>query len=126
MSEPQPSVPAGEDEFITVAKLGDLAEGEGRTVEVGNRLVALFLHQGQHLAIDDFCPHQGASLGAGCLDEEGAVACPWHGWRFRMTDGTWCDNPRIGVDRFAVRIAGDEVQVSRQPIPPSDESPGPA
>lgn len=98
-------------DFQTVARVGDLAEGEGRTVAVGDRLVALFLHRGEYLAIDDLCPHQGASLGAGSLDEEGAVLCPWHAWRFRLADGKWADNPRLGVDTFETRVVGDRVQV---------------
>ena len=102
-------------EFITVASVGELAEGEGKTVTAGERLVALFLHNGRYLAIDDICPHQGASLGAGCLDDPSSdaptVVCPWHAWRFRLDDGKWADNPRLGVDVFETRVVGDEVQV---------------
>ncbi len=108
-------------EFITVAKVGDVPEGEGRTVLMGKRPVALFLRNGQYHAIDDMCPHQGASLGAGYLDEEGAVTCPWHAWRFNILNGKWCDNPRLGVDVFEVRIVGDEIQIRPQlgPTPAS-------
>lgn len=102
-------------EFITVAKVGDVPEGEGRTVLLDKRPVALFLRNGQYHAIDDMCPHQGASLGAGYLDEEGAVTCPWHAWRFCVLDGKWCDNPKLGVDVFEVRVVGDEIQV-RPPL----------
>ena len=98
-------------DFQTIAKVGSLAEGQGTTVAVGDRLVALFLHGGEYFAIDDRCPHQGASLGAGYLDDEGAVACPWHAWRFNICDGKWCDNPKLGVDTFEVRIDGDDIQV---------------
>ena len=63
-------------EFVTVAKVGAIPEGEGASFQVGKRLVAVFNHQGKYLAIDDLCPHMGASLGAGYLDEEGVVTCP--------------------------------------------------
>lgn len=106
-------------DFTTVAKVGAIAEGEGGTFTVGDRLVAVFLHQGEYFAIDDLCPHQGASLGAGHLDDEGAVTCPWHAWRFSVCDGTWCDNPRIKTDTFDVRVEGDEIQVR---VVKSDES----
>ncbi len=98
-------------EFQTIAKVGSVAEGEGTTVEAGDRVLALFLHNGKYFVIDDLCPHQGASLGAGHLDEEGAVTCPWHAWRFSVCDGTWCDNPRLKVDTYEVRVEGDEIQV---------------
>jgi nitrite reductase (NADH) small subunit/3-phenylpropionate/trans-cinnamate dioxygenase ferredoxin subunit len=97
-------------EFRTVCKLRELNSETGKTVAVGSRLVALFLVDGQPCAIDDVCPHMGASLGAGEV-VNGVVTCPWHGWRFRVTDGTWADNPRIKIPSFPIRVVGDEVQV---------------
>ncbi len=100
-----------DSDFVTVAKVGAIAEGEGASFQVGDRLVAVFLHQGEYLAIDDLCPHMGASLGAGDLDEAGVVTCPWHAWRFNAREGTWCDNPRLSIDTFEVRVKGNEIQV---------------
>ena len=102
------------DDFVTVAKVGAIPEGEGVSFQVGDRLVAVFNHNGRYLAIDDLCPHMGASLGAGYLDEEGVVTCPWHAWRFNICTGKWADNPRLSVDTFEVRVAGDEIQVRRK------------
>ena len=97
-------------EFHTVARVGDLAEGEGVTVQVGTKLIALFRDQGEYYAINDVCPHMGASLSGGYL-EGGIVTCPWHAWRFRLADGAWADNPRIKIGCYPVRVEGDEVQV---------------
>jgi nitrite reductase (NADH) small subunit/3-phenylpropionate/trans-cinnamate dioxygenase ferredoxin subunit len=102
-------------QFVTVAKVGAIPEGQGGAFQVEDRLIAVFNRGGQYFAIDDLCPHMGASLGAGCMDEEGVVACPWHGWRFAVADGTWCDNPRIKIDSFEVRVVGDEIQVCATP-----------
>ncbi len=97
-------------EFVTVARVGSIAPNQGITVAVGERLIAVFFADGKYSAIDDLCPHMGASLGAGeCHD--GVVACPWHAWRFRVSDGTWCDSPKIKIDSFEVRVVGDEIQV---------------
>ena len=52
----------------------------------------------------------GASLAGGYL-EDGMVTCPWHAWRFKICDGTWCDNPEIGVNTYDVRVEGNEIQV---------------
>jgi nitrite reductase (NADH) small subunit/3-phenylpropionate/trans-cinnamate dioxygenase ferredoxin subunit len=104
-------------EFVTVAKVGAIPEGEGRSFQVGDRLVAVFLHHGEYLAIDDLCPHMGASLGSGYLDDEGVVTCPWHAWRFCAHDGKWADNPRLAVETFEVRVQADEIQVRRRPLP---------
>ncbi len=97
-------------EFITVATVGAIAEGRGETFAVDGRLVAVFNAGGEYFAIDDLCPHMGASLGAGEV-QQGVVTCPWHAWRFRVSDGTWCDNPKLKINRFDVRVVGDEIQV---------------
>ena len=98
-------------EFVTVAKADSLAQGQGATFSVAGRLVAVFNDRGNFFAIDDLCPHMGASLGAGSLDEEGVVVCPWHAWRFKVCDGTWADNPRLKVDTFEVRVVDGDIQV---------------
>jgi nitrite reductase (NADH) small subunit len=97
-------------EFQTVCKLQDLREGEGKTVPAGRKLLAIFLVDGKPFAIDDACPHMGASLSGGYVESD-IVTCPWHGWRFRMTDGTWADNPRVKIPCYPVRVVGDDVQV---------------
>lgn len=98
-------------EFKTVCRVGDIKDGEGKTVVVGGKLVALFHCGGAYQAIDDACPHMGASLAGGHV-EGGIVTCPWHAWRFRLNDGTWADNPRIKIGSYPVRVEGDEVQVA--------------
>ncbi|MEZ6137318.1 MAG: Rieske (2Fe-2S) protein [Pirellulaceae bacterium] len=102
--QPQPAP------YITVARVGEIEEGQGRAFPIGKRMVAVFLNQGQYFAIDDFCPHQGASLAEGYI-EGCAVACPWHHWRFSIEDGSWLDNPKIKIDKFNVRVVGQEIQV---------------
>jgi nitrite reductase (NADH) small subunit/3-phenylpropionate/trans-cinnamate dioxygenase ferredoxin subunit len=96
--------------FVTVAQVGEIAEGHGRAFPIAKRMVAVFLHEGQYFAIDDFCPHQGASLAEGYV-EGCAVACPWHHWRFSLDDGSWLDNPKIKIDKFKVRVFGQDIQV---------------
>lgn len=97
-------------EFVTVAKVGAIPDGQGSTFAVDGRLVAVFNVGGEYHAIDDLCPHMGASLGGGDVQGE-TVTCPWHAWRFKVSDGTWCDNPKLKVDAFEVRVVGDEIQV---------------
>ena len=98
--------------FITIAQVGSIPPGTGATFHLGDRLVALFNRDGNYFAIDDLCPHMGASLGDGQLDEEGKVTCPWHAWRFDVCDGTWCDNPSLKIDAYEVRVVGKEIQVA--------------
>ncbi|HTN74819.1 MAG TPA: Rieske 2Fe-2S domain-containing protein, partial [Pirellulaceae bacterium] len=64
-------------DFVTVAKVGAIAPGEGQAFAVHGRMVAVFNVDGTYQAIDDFCPHMGASLAGGYV-ENGMVSCPWH------------------------------------------------
>ncbi len=51
---------------------------------------------GEAFALADQCPHRGAPLSAGHLSEDGAiVACPYHGWRFRVADGACAGIPAL-------------------------------
>jgi nitrite reductase (NADH) small subunit len=99
-------------EFQTVCRVSELPEGGSKAVQVGGKLVAVFNHNGQLYAIDDVCPHMGASLSEGSVDQ-GIVTCAWHGFRFRLEDGVWADNPRgkMGVGCYPVRVEGEDIQI---------------
>lgn len=98
-------------EFVTVARVGDLAPGQARQVTVHDRWVGLFNVGGEYHAIDNLCLHRGGPLSDGCVSA-GVVTCPWHGWQFDVRTGTCVQDPVVGVTRHAVRIVGDEVQVA--------------
>jgi nitrite reductase/ring-hydroxylating ferredoxin subunit len=97
-------------EFFPIAKTSDIPAGEGRAFPCRDRMIAIFHIDGQFYAMDDFCPHQGASLAGGWV-HNGCVACPWHAWRFSLEDGTWMDNPKIKTDTFPLQVVGDEIVV---------------
>ncbi|MGE3822160.1 MAG: Rieske (2Fe-2S) protein [Isosphaeraceae bacterium] len=97
--------------FHTVARVGEIVEGQGRPCEVNGRVIALFLDSGTYFAIDDACPHKGAPLCDGIVFDK-SVTCTWHGWRFSLADGRWLENSRIRVGTYPVRVVGDEIQVA--------------
>jgi nitrite reductase (NADH) small subunit/3-phenylpropionate/trans-cinnamate dioxygenase ferredoxin subunit len=94
----------------TVAQFGDIPEGEGRAFNVDGRRIALFNDRGAMHAMDDTCPHAGASLAQGNI-VEGTVVCAWHGWRFHLCDGSWADYRKLKVQVYPVRVIGQEVQI---------------
>ena len=98
--------------YQTVARVGEIPEGEGRSFEVDGRFIAVILDQGVYYAIDDDCPHQGAPLCDGIVADK-AVTCTWHGWRFSLEDGRWLDSPKskVRVGTYPVRVVGEEIQV---------------
>lgn len=116
MSTPPPPG-AADVPFTPVARAGDIPAGEGRTYEVAGRLVAVFFDGSTHHALDDLCPHMGASLGSGPF-VDGTVTCPWHAWRFRACDGAWCDNDKLRVEVFETRVVDGMVEVRVPPARP--------
>ena len=99
-------------QFYTVARVGEIPAGEARAFPVAGRMVAVFFSEGQYHAINDSCPHMGASLATGWL-ENNEVTCPWHAWRFCIEEGTWLDNPQASLktDSYATRVVDQEIQV---------------
>ena len=96
--------------WVEVASAADVAPGTGRTVRVGSRCLALFNDGGDFFAIDDTCPHQGASLGEGTL-HAGRVICPWHSWIFDLRTGRCPGIPEASVVTYATRRTGDAIEV---------------
>lgn len=107
-------------DFINVCKTAAIPAGEGRAFAVAGRMVAVFFLDGEYFAINDLCPHMGASLAGGYVENH-AVSCPWHAWRFSVRDGKWLDNPRVCTDSYEVRVDGDNIQVR---LPEPKQPPG--
>lgn len=109
--------------FIPVGLAASIADGQSRTLHGPNKAISVFRVGEQFFAIDDMCPHAGASLGGGPV-EDGIVTCPWHYWRFRLADGAWADNPRIKIGSYPVRVIDGVVEVE-VPDPPEGRTPLP-
>lgn len=98
------------NDWVIVAQEGDLPEGASAVVTIHGKAIALFHIGGKYYAIDDVCPHAGASLAAGEV-EDLIVTCPWHFWRFRISDGTWVNNPRIKTGCYEVRVEENQIWI---------------
>jgi nitrite reductase/ring-hydroxylating ferredoxin subunit len=102
--EPCAAVRAAWCAALPASALAD--DGTGRTVELGGKRVALFRVGERVHALDDTCPHAGASLGGGVI-VGGEVACPWHSFHFRLEDGANAEAMTEAVGTHPARIAAD-------------------
>lgn len=100
-------------DYVTVARVGDVPEGEARVVDVDGRSLALCHVAGDGFhAIDNVCTHDDGPLGEGTLDGD-RLECPRHGALFEVTSGAAKSLPAVrGVRHYDVRIDGDDVQVA--------------
>jgi len=103
------------DDFVTVAKVGFLGPGELTYVEVGDEPVCLINIDGELHAINDTCTHEDASLSDGMIDGE-EIECPMHGGTFNIRTGEATAFPVVvAIEKYTVRVVGDDVQVSLKP-----------
>ncbi len=97
--------------YVKVAAISEIALGQAKQIKIGGKTLALFNVDGVFHAIDDTCPHRGASLAEGEL-EGNQVVCPWHAAAFDVTCGAHLSPPaRSDVASYKVQIVGEEIQV---------------
>ena len=99
--------------YVKVARVDDLDEGTGRTVDAGGRWLAVFRVGDRVYAIDNACPHMAGPLGAGTL-EGTIVTCPLHGWRIDLATGRSTTNAQIRVPRFDTAVENGWIWVRMQ------------
>lgn len=108
--------------WLRVADVGSIGPGEMRQVETGGKTLTLGNHQGCLFALDDRCPHAGASLSGGSI-EDGLLVCPWHGRAYDPATGQ-CDGYQ-GVRAYPVEVRSDGVFVAvEEPAKPLDVQTG--
>lgn len=93
-----------------VCPVTELPPGESKILSIkdGRHSIGVFNVAGEFHALANVCPHQLAPLCEGTVtgevvsDEVGEyetvregeiIRCPWHGWKFDITDGTSVFNP---------------------------------
>lgn len=89
-----------------------LPERNGRVLlACEGRSVALFNVAGALYAIDDSCPHQGASLCGGRLEGR-VIQCCAHGLRFDLASGYLVNSKALKVTCYPVQQEGDAVFIT--------------
>lgn len=96
--------------FQTVGPLSEIPDGEGHLFRCGARQIALFRVGNDVRAIDNECPHAGASLYDGYTDGV-SVVCPLHAWEFDVTTGECLTIPNMDVETFRVVVEEGIVKV---------------
>src|SRR3954471_7150609 len=98
-------------DWTKVADDADLREGEPRRVEVDGAPLLVVRDGGQVCVLADRCSHRGGPLSNGEISD-GCVTCPWHGSRFRLSDGSVERGPAAYAQpAMEVRGSGGTVEV---------------
>jgi nitrite reductase/ring-hydroxylating ferredoxin subunit len=73
---------------------GQIPEGRPIKAKLGINQLVLVRQGDRILALHDVCAHAGGPLNEGKL-VDGAIECPWHASRYRMTDGQVLQGPSV-------------------------------
>jgi toluene monooxygenase system ferredoxin subunit len=98
-------------EWIAIASLDDLWEGEMTDVRVGNDLILLVhLSGGDIRAYQGYCPHQKTALADGTMDRC-ILTCAAHSWQFDLSTGEGVNPKSCRLDRYVLKIEGAGISV---------------
>lgn len=93
-----------------VLESDSLPEGQGTEVLLHGNIVAVFRHHGQLYAVDGLCMHQGGPLARGKL-ADGAIQCPWHGWRYELSTGNNATTCQRMLRTFPIRECHGKIEI---------------
>ena len=98
-------------ELVRVASVSKVDSGKGAAFDVGEKRSAVCNKDGCFYALDDTCPHAGASLAEGDLEGDNVV-CPWHYAEFSLETGAvGCPPAAAGVQCYKVVGEGEDLKV---------------
>jgi NAD(P)H-dependent nitrite reductase small subunit len=89
--------------YRKVADVSEVPPGTSMRVTIENDDIALFNRNGELYAINDLCPHRGASLSDGFLEQD-KVFCPWHCFDFNLKTGESQVASHLRVATYPVKV----------------------
>jgi toluene monooxygenase system ferredoxin subunit len=91
-------------EWVAVATLDDLWEGEITDVQVGDALILLVhLGSGDIRAYQGYCPHQRSPLAEGRFDGR-ILTCAAHLWQFNLCTGEGVNPKGCQLYRYQAKL----------------------
>jgi len=98
-------------DWTPVIEDANLLEGQPQRIEVEGTPLLVVRDGGEVRVLADRCSHRGGPLSGGEISD-GCVTCPWHGSRFRLTDGSVEQGPAAYPQpALDVRVSGGMVEV---------------
>ncbi len=97
--------------FIEVAASSRVKEGRAHPVNIDGKKIVLFRSKIKVYALRDSCPHQGAPLSDGYV-EDGCAVCFYHDWKFRLEDGAFTHNEQIKIPTYSVKEESGKIYIA--------------
>lgn len=88
-----------------------VAEGKVNTIVVHNKKICVAHTKEGYFAMQDKCPHNGASLGNGFCTEDGSVVCPVHRYSFDLKTGRATSGGGDAARTYPLEIQDDGIYI---------------
>ena len=99
------------ENFIKVASVGDIQDGDMISAEIEDSKVIIAHLEGGLYAFDEECTHAGCGLSDGDLDGN-VIQSPCHGAEFDIRTGEVVSPPAVEpLQIYQVRIEGDDILI---------------
>ncbi|CAJ0853154.1 Rieske (2Fe-2S) protein [Ralstonia flatus] len=95
---------------IIVTSASHLPAGQRKLVFANGRSIVVFNVEGRLHAVDNSCPHNGASLASGRLDGN-VLQCPAHGLRFNLATGCVPGAGGLCLKTYAIHEADGHIVI---------------
>jgi len=98
-------------EYLEIAPVGDLPEGERLFVEIEGKPIVIFNIAGQFFSIADVCSHDDGPVGEGKLEGYN-ITCPRHGAQFDIRTGKVVQMPAVvDIPAYPIRVIDGMIQL---------------
>lgn len=99
-------------DFTSVMPAADLPDGQPTRATLGTTVLVVVRRGDLVTALKESCSHAGGPLAKGALEGD-TITCPWHGSRFRLTDGAVRHGPATTRQvAYRARIHEGQVEVA--------------
>lgn len=111
------------DRSIFVARAEEIADGERKLVEVDGVSIGVFHHKGNWYALRNYCLHRGGPVATGALEGD-TLVCPWHHFKYNVTNGQLLVDPAMKLDTYPVTVNENGVYITvAAPAPRAEHKP---
>lgn len=90
--------------------------GRVTTMQVGKKKLCIAHTSEGFFAVNDKCPHNGASLGKGFCTDQGSVVCPLHRYHFDLKTGRAKSGLGDYVETYPIETRADGVFVGFEEV----------
>lgn len=93
-----------------------LAQGRVTYLQIQNHKICLAHTADGFFAVNDKCPHNGASLSSGKCTSDGAIVCPVHRYAFDLKTGRSKGGLGSYVERYPIESRSDGIYIGFEKV----------